>query len=83
MGESNGLYREEFRKGSKVKIVSRAKLQRFRESWKLHHRLEAQQLNYADRMAIVESVGFYHGGDEIYTLRDIPGIWHGQCLEVE
>jgi hypothetical protein len=82
MGENNGPYREDFPKGSKVKIVSRAKLERFRESWKLHHQLEAEQINYADRIAIVETVGFYHGADEIYTLRDIPGIWHGQCLEI-
>jgi hypothetical protein len=25
-------------------------------------------------------VGFYHGGDVLYTLDGIPGLWHEQCL---
>jgi hypothetical protein len=37
-------------------------------------------LDYADRVARVESVGFYHGGDELYKLQGITGIWHEQCL---
>jgi hypothetical protein len=83
MGKNNGPYREEFPKGTKVKVINRAKLERFRESWNLHHKLEAQQLDYADRAAVVESVAFYHGADELYTLKGIPGIWHEQCLEAE
>ena len=81
MGKSNGPYREEFPKGTTVTIVSRAELERFRERWKHHHKLEAQQLEYADRISVVESVGFYHGADEVYTLKGIPGMWHEQCLQ--
>ena len=25
-------------------------------------------------------VSFYFGGDELYRLKDIPGIWHEVCL---
>jgi hypothetical protein len=81
MGKTKGLYKAEFPKGSKVKIASRAFLERFLATWNLHNKLEPDQLNYADQVAEVESVGFYHGGDELYRLRGIPGIWHEQCLE--
>jgi hypothetical protein len=43
--------------------------------------LDAVQLEYAGRIAEVESVGFYHGGDELYKLQGLPGIWHEVCLE--
>jgi hypothetical protein len=23
----------------------------------------------------------HHGGDELYKLKGVPGIWHEQCLE--
>jgi hypothetical protein len=26
------------------------------------------------------SVGFYHGGDVLYVLEGIPGVWHESCL---
>jgi hypothetical protein len=25
-------------------------------------------------------VGFYHGGDELYELASVPGIWHEQNI---
>jgi hypothetical protein len=25
-------------------------------------------------------VAFYHGGDVLYTLDDIPGTWHEACM---
>ena len=28
----------------------------------------------------VKSVGFYHGGDVIYTLERASGVWHEQLL---
>lgn len=28
----------------------------------------------------VSSVGFYHGGEPLYTLVDAPGVWHEQRL---
>ena len=81
MGKSKGLYKAEFPQGSTVRIASRFSLEEFFRTWKLHNKLEPDQLDYAGRIAEVESVGFYHGGDELYRLKGIPGIWHEQCLE--
>jgi hypothetical protein len=75
------IYKEAFPKGSKVKIASRAFLENFLNTWKLHTKLLPEQLDYAGQIAEVESVGFYHGGDQLYKLIGIPGIWHKQCLE--
>jgi hypothetical protein len=55
-------------------------LQAFQRIWKFHHELSLDQLRYAGQIAEVEKVGFYHGGDVLYELRGIPGIWHEQCL---
>ena len=33
-------------------------------------------------MDIVTNVGFSHGGDVLYKLQRLPGIWHEECLEV-
>jgi hypothetical protein len=81
MEEANYIYKEAFPKGSKVRIANRSFLENFLKAWKFHNKLNPEQLEYADRIAEVESVGFYHGGDQLYTLRDIPGVWHKQCLE--
>ncbi len=48
--------------------------------WNYHHKLQLEQLAYANAAAVVEKVGFYHGGDVLYNLKDVPGIWHEQCL---
>jgi hypothetical protein len=26
---------------------------------------------------------YYHGGDELYWLKEVPGVWHEQCLRIE
>jgi hypothetical protein len=75
-----GAYTAAFPKGSKVQIADRAFLENFLATWRYHHKLEPLQLAYADRDAVVEGVAFYHGGDQLYTLGDIPGIWHEACL---
>jgi hypothetical protein len=31
-------------------------------------------------VAKVKEVTFFHGGDEIYALEGIPGVWHEECL---
>jgi len=80
MGKSKGPYKAEFPKGSTVKIADRSCLEEFFHTWKLHHKLRPEQLNYADKVAKVKSVAFYHGGDEVYELKGVPGLWHEQCL---
>jgi hypothetical protein len=81
MGTSNGPYREEFLAGSRVRIRDRSALDAFRAEWRWHHPIVPEQLSFAGQQATVRSVAFYHGGDEIYELEGIPGVWHEQCLE--
>ena len=51
------------------------------KDWHLHNPLQPGQLEFAGRIAIVAEVGYYHGGDELYQLKDLPGVWHEVCLE--
>ena len=74
------MYQEKFPVGSVVRIAELAELERFRTEWRFHHPLEAEQLGFAGRSAAVATVGFYHGGDVLYTLDGIPGIWHEDCV---
>ena len=83
MGAAKGPYNAEFPAGTRIRIAPRPDLERFREEWRYHDPLEAEQLDFADRVATVSRVGFYHGGDELYELADIPGIWHECCLRAE
>ena len=81
MGQTKGPYKEEFPKGTRVKIADRAFLEAFRQTCKRHHKLEPRQLGFADKIAEVKSVGFYHGADELYELDGVPGFWHEACLK--
>jgi len=56
-------------------------LEDFARNWKYHHKLQPEQMKYAGIQATVKSVGFYHGGDQLYVLEYVPGIWHEICLE--
>ena len=75
------MYKEEYPVGSKIRIADFEALEVFKANWKSHHPLEAEQLKYAGQIAIVKEVSFYFGGDELYLLNDIPGIWHEKNLE--
>ena len=63
-----------------MRIAERAFLGQFASQWKYYHSLEPEQLAYADRATKVLNVGFYHGGDPLYTLENVPGTWHECCL---
>lgn len=80
MGKSRGPYNEEFPEGSQVRILSREQLERFAKEWKHHNPLQQDQFGFAGQIAVVKTVSFYHGGDELYELKDVPGLWHEQCL---
>jgi hypothetical protein len=73
-------YREAYPVGTVVCIADRRLLDAFRTSWKYHHKLNKEQLEFAGRVTTVADVGFYHGGDPIYSLTDVPGLWLEQCL---
>ena len=74
-------YQEAYPRGSTVRVAARASLEGFMLSWLYHHKLQPEQLTYAGRETTVEEVGFYHGGDPVYKLAGIPGLWLEQCLE--
>jgi hypothetical protein len=80
MGRTKGPYNAEYPVGTFVITADRATLERFLVEWQYHNKLQAEQLLFADQRARVSSVNFYHGGDEIYVLGGIPGVWHEQCL---
>jgi hypothetical protein len=73
-------YKEDFPVGSKIRIADTQRLREFQRMWKYHHKLKPEQLAYAGQDAVVEKVGFYHGGDVLYELRGVPGLWHEQCF---
>ena len=73
-------YEAAFEVGQPVRIAAEADLRAFGVSWQYHHRLAPGQFPYAGAFALVSSVAFYHGGDPLYELDGIPGIWHEACL---
>ena len=73
-------YEAAFPVGSNIRIRSRHELERFRREWKYHHPITDEQVGLAGQKATVEDVGFYHGGDPLYTLAGAPGFWHEECL---
>jgi hypothetical protein len=70
-----------YRNGTLVRIMSKPALDAFRANWKLHHPLQPEQIAYAGHEAKVSKSGMYHGGDVLYELEAVSGIWHEQCLE--
>jgi hypothetical protein len=73
-------YSEKIPVGADVQIMDRAILEAFRLNWAFHNPLSVEQLDWAGRRAVVAPVGFYHGGDPLYQLRGVPGVWHETCL---
>jgi hypothetical protein len=74
-------YLELYGRFTRVRIASRPRLEEFLRTWRFHHPLEAEQLPHAGRIATVKAVGYYHGGDVLYELAEVPGLWHEQLLE--
>jgi hypothetical protein len=86
-GDSSSMtryaYKEKYPAGTNVRIASLEKLRQFKQNWKYHHPISAQQMEAAGRHDRVKSVGFYHGGDVLYELERTSGTWHEVCLESE
>jgi hypothetical protein len=80
VGKTKGVNQAEFEVGTEVRIADRAFLEKFMEEGQYHNELEPEQLEYAGAVAKVKRVEFFHGGDEIYYLEGIPGVWHEECL---
>ncbi len=76
------LYEAKFPVGTAIRIAARTTLEGFlRPAWRFHHPLDPAQLDWAGKSAQVRWVGFYHGGDQLYELEGVPGIWHEHCIE--
>ena len=73
-------YTSRFAQGSEVRVRSRPDLERFAREWKYHDPLTSEQLAYAGSTATISEIGFYHGGDPLYKLQGVPGVWHEECL---
>ena len=73
-------YVASFKLGAEVLIADLPALETFVRGWRYHNPLRQEQLAYAGRLARVARVGFYHGGDPLYELENIPGVWHEICL---
>jgi hypothetical protein len=73
-------YRERFPVGSRVRIADHAALDKFRTDWQYNNPLTQEQLAYASSESEVQELGFYHGGEVLYQLKNIPGVWHETCL---
>jgi hypothetical protein len=80
VGKTRGPYSAEFPVGTVVQIANQKCLQEFRRTWQFHHPLFAEQLEHAGRKVRVISVGYYHGGDELYELAGVSGLWHEACV---
>jgi len=74
-------YNAAFPVGTNVRIASRERLERHCREWKYHHKLQPVQLEFGGSISTVKEVSFYHGGDQLYVLNDVPGIWHEDLLE--
>jgi len=81
MGKTRGPYNPDYPIGTVVRVANRAELEQFCRNWKYHHPLEPKQIGFAGLEAKVTDVGFYHGGDELYTLEGITGLWHEGCIK--
>lgn len=73
-------YQEAFPTGSTVRIRDREALEKFHQEWKYHDPLTEEQIAFAGETATVEEVGFYYGGDPLYKLDGVPGVWHEECI---
>lgn len=69
-----------FEVDSEVEIADSGSLAEFVQTWRLHNPLRQEQLTHAGKLARVRRVGFYHGGDVLYELEGVPGVWHEGCL---
>ena len=76
-------YKEAFPVGATVRIADSSYLEEFKRTWQYHHKLSPGQLRYANTITTIKKVSFYHGGDAIYELTDIPGLWLEPCLRPE
>jgi hypothetical protein len=77
------LYRANHAVGARVRIAPLERLSSFRREggWRFHHPVQDDQLPFAGLLDTVKDIGYYHGGDVLYTLEHAPGIWHEELVD--
>ncbi|MFN0011889.1 MAG: hypothetical protein ACKVS8_09630 [Phycisphaerales bacterium] len=75
-----GQYEARYPVGTSVRVASVQVLRAFIETWRHHNPLPVEHLSFAGHGTEILTVGFYHGGDVLYELRGVPGVWHESCL---
>jgi hypothetical protein len=73
-------YAAEFDVGCEIRILNSEALNQFMRTWQYHNPLQPEQVAFAGKTSRVVSIGFYHGGDPLYVLEGVPGVWHEPCL---
>lgn len=73
-------YLAQFPLGTRVRAADREDSSAFNENGVSITRFKPTT-SHAGSHAVVSDVGFYHGGDVLYTLENVPGVWHERCLE--
>jgi hypothetical protein len=73
-------YDASFPKGTLAQVADRATLENHKLTWKYFYPLQDEQLAFAEKIGEVVWLGYYHGGDPLYQLEGIPGVWHEDCL---
>jgi hypothetical protein len=74
-------YEPKFPAGSTVRVAPRERLERFQRTWRYHHPISKEQISYAGTSTSVSEVYYYHGGDVLYRLGGVPGMWHEECVD--
>jgi hypothetical protein len=78
---TSGPYVARYPVGSLVTVVPLPDLTKFMETWTFHHKPVPEQLRFAGMTLRVKSVGFYHGGDPVYSLEHADSfLWLEPCL---
>jgi hypothetical protein len=64
-----------------VRIADEGLLRQFmRPQYAYHHPVQVGMIEHAGEVAKIAEVAYYHGGDPLYTLYLVPGLWHEACL---
>ena len=74
------VHRAAFSIGASVRIKERTELERFARDWTSTNSLTPHQFCDAGVAGVVDSVAFDDGGNPLYTLERIGGIWHEENL---
>jgi hypothetical protein len=70
---------DKFQAGDRVRIKSLEILQEF-TLHPVYQPLQESQFKYADKLAVIAESSMYHGGNILYQLKGVPGIWHQDLL---